>query len=194
MQAMFPNPLPASNAILLKTLAGLVGEDRASKLANANARSYALDGNNGDAFRETLERIITDGTWRCPNRDVAAKWAESGGRVWVGEFVAGTTYPTNKDGDYCTKAGRVCHEVSSSWLSSLLGPADQVQDDIFSTFGGGSPVSLPSEKYLKEHLLIYRSGRFSHRYVDIVHYQPRPRAKLETVHRRQGRYRQGTWW
>jgi hypothetical protein len=97
-----------------------------------------------------LERIITDGTWRCPNRDVAAKWAESGGKVWLGEFVAGTTYPTNKDGEYCTKAGRVCHEVSSSLISSLSGPADQVQDDVIPTFGGGSSVSLPSEREVSE--------------------------------------------
>lgn len=71
---------------------------------------YILD-RSEDAMRRTLERIVTDGVWRCPNRAVAGTWAKAGGDVWVGEWTEGETYPTNQ-GTYCQAKGRVCHEVS----------------------------------------------------------------------------------
>jgi hypothetical protein len=107
IQAFFPVPVPASNLTLAGTLASLVGPDRARTITAQ--RSYAL-GKGADMLRETMERIVTDGVWRCPNRDVAASWARGDGTVWVGEWVEGVTYPSNT-GSYCQASGRVCHEV-----------------------------------------------------------------------------------
>lgn len=108
IQALFPVPIPLTNATLQTTLTGLVGRDRAAQIARKSA--YTLE-KSDDALRNNLERIVTDGVWRCPNRDVAGAWARAGGDVWVGEWEKGVTYPTNQ-GTYCQADGRVCHEVS----------------------------------------------------------------------------------
>lgn len=67
-----------------------------------------------DEFRQTFERLVSDGVWRCPSRDFAGRWAEQGGKVWVGEWTKGVGYASNVGGGYCGQQGRVCHEVS--WL------------------------------------------------------------------------------
>lgn len=71
---------------------------------------YTL-GSGDDAFRETFERIVSDGVWRCSARDFAKEWAKNGGRVWAGEWTKGISYESNKGGGYCSQKGRVCHEV-----------------------------------------------------------------------------------
>ena len=108
IQQLFPIPIPASNTTFTDTLIGLVGPERAEILVNA--RTYTLTPGK-ESLRETLERISTDGAWRCPNRAVAESWAAAGGDVWAGEWVEGATYPGNK-GTYCQQQGVVCHEVS----------------------------------------------------------------------------------
>ncbi|KAK8861641.1 hypothetical protein IAR55_002464 [Kwoniella newhampshirensis] len=121
-QRLFSDPVPMDVATYYAAFAQLIGSDRAKALQNS--ATYALPnqtgfGQDGDTFREYFERATTDGTWRCANRDAAAKWASAGGKVWVGEWTQGVTYPDNGgQGDYCTTKGRVCHE-----------------DDIYPTFG-----------------------------------------------------------
>ncbi|WVR03752.1 hypothetical protein IAU60_000747 [Kwoniella sp. DSM 27419] len=124
VQSIFSTPVPLNNDTYFATLAGTIDPARAAMVTSS--RRYALPcskdsgyGSDGDTFRETYERAATDGTWRCPNRDVAAMWAKHGGKVWVGEWTKGVTYPDNQQtGGYCAQKGRVCHE-----------------DDIYLTFG-----------------------------------------------------------
>jgi hypothetical protein len=108
IQQIFPVPAPASNNTFTATLFALVGAERAATLVSNLA--YTMNHGN-DSVRKTLERISTDGVWRCPNRDVARSWAAAGGNVWVGKWVEGATYSSNQ-GTYCQQQGVVCHEVS----------------------------------------------------------------------------------
>ena len=113
-ERLFPDPVPLSSTTWSQSLSGLFGDDRAAAIVSSPYYILNSSGNTGgDGFRETFERLATDGTWRCVNRDVARRWAADGGKVWVGEFRQGTTYPDNDISDgYCEQAGRVCHEVS----------------------------------------------------------------------------------
>lgn len=80
-------------------------------------------GSGGDIFRETFEKIISDGIWRSPARQVGREWAKNGGKVWVGEWTKGKGYVSNQAGGYCAEKGRVCHEVRLlpfSYLSELM--------------------------------------------------------------------------
>jgi hypothetical protein len=118
IDALFSTPIPASNSTLLSTLSFLMGEERAAALVVSG--KYHL-GSGGDTFRETLEKIVTDGIWRCPARQAGREWARGGGNVWVGEWTKGRTYASNQGGGYCLQDGRVCHEVrlpyhSHAWL------------------------------------------------------------------------------
>ncbi|KAK1927610.1 Alpha/Beta hydrolase protein [Papiliotrema laurentii] len=122
VQQLFPVPVPPSNKTLVSALTALVGEDRAEAIAKVPAYTSSVGG--ADGMRGTFEKIVTDGVWRCPNRAAARSWAKAGGKVWVAEWLAGSTYPTNT-GSYCQGADRVCHE-----------------DDIYPTFGT-APISFP---------------------------------------------------
>jgi hypothetical protein len=108
VQQLFPVPVPPSNKTLVSALTALVGEDRAEAIAKVPAYTSSVGG--ADGMRGTFEKIVTDGVWRCPNRAAARSWAKAGGKVWVAEWLAGSTYPTNI-GSYCQGADRVCHEV-----------------------------------------------------------------------------------
>ena len=111
-QQIFPSSVPLSNSTYYSTLSQLIDTARAD--VKINSTYYALpETGDGDEFRETFERLVTDGTWKCVNRDAARHWAEAGGQAWVGEWRQGVTYPDNQiHGGYCETAGRVCHEVS----------------------------------------------------------------------------------
>lgn len=97
-----------------------------------------------DPLRSMLVRLGTDAIWRCPLRDVATRWTRAGGRVWVGEWVRGKTYVSNKWATIC-KGQVVCHEVScKSCLSSKEAETERLtrifhfaKDDILPTFGQG---------------------------------------------------------
>ncbi|UZJ51230.1 hypothetical protein CBS101457_000550 [Exobasidium rhododendri] len=78
-----------------------------------------------DGLRETYETVVTDGIWRCSTQYMAQHLAKNGGKVWLAQWNAGTTYPSNDNADYCTADGHVCHE-----------------DDIYTVFGTApSPTS-----------------------------------------------------
>ncbi|KAI9632736.1 Alpha/Beta hydrolase protein [Dioszegia hungarica] len=114
--SLFPRPIPADNATYTGVLSVFVNPSRAGVIANSS--EYAMTGKKGeDEFRQTFERLVSDGVWRCPSRDFAGRWAEQGGKVWVGEWTKGVGYASNVGGGYCGQQGRVCHE-----------------DDIFPTF------------------------------------------------------------
>ncbi|WVQ78797.1 hypothetical protein IAT38_000888 [Cryptococcus sp. DSM 104549] len=123
VQSIFPSNVPLDNDTYYATAAALIGADRAAALVSskAYALSTAATGNSsdkavqygasGDAFRETFEKAVTDGTWRCPNRDAAGRWHAVGGKVWVAEWRQGVSYVDNEAmGGYCKKDGVVCHE------------------------------------------------------------------------------------
>ncbi|WVQ73418.1 hypothetical protein IAR50_002990 [Cryptococcus sp. DSM 104548] len=128
ISSIFSTHVPLSNDTYYSTLSALIGSPRAESLVDSayyalpainssSSSSTAAYGPSGDTFRETFERAVTDGIWRCANLDVAGKWNAAGGKVWVGEWREGVAYPDNESG-YCTKDGVVCHE-----------------DDIYPTFG-----------------------------------------------------------
>lgn len=136
ISSIFPTHVPLSNDTYYATAAALIGTDRAETLVSSpyyalpSANSSDSYGPDGDIFRETFERAVTDGTWKCPNRDVALKWKEAGGKVWVGEWRQGVSYPDNGSG-YCQKSGVVCHE-----------------DDIYPTFDAASSTSTNTSDFV----------------------------------------------
>ncbi len=113
-ESIFPSPVPVSNSTFDATIQGLFGTDRANAIITSPYYILKPDSSpNSDEFREVFERLVTDGTWRCANRDAARHWVAAGGKVWMGEFRQGATYPDNQvNGGYCEVPGRVCHEVS----------------------------------------------------------------------------------
>jgi hypothetical protein len=108
VNSLFPSPVPISNDTLLYTLSLLLGAERAGAIIQSG--KYPIEGGD-DAFRETFERMVTDGIWKCPVRQVGREWAKNGGRVWVGEWTKGKEYASNRGGGYCSRKERVCHEV-----------------------------------------------------------------------------------
>lgn len=143
VQSLFPQPVPADNATMLGILSMFVGVDRAQTIIMSP--EYAMTGTEGpDEFRHTLERLVTDGVWRCANRDFAGRWAAQGGNVWVGEWTKGVSYISNQAGGYCSQGDRVCHEVSS-----LMLPFD-FRGEVLWANHGRMTFSLPSTQPLRQ--------------------------------------------
>nr|XP_019001775.1 uncharacterized protein I203_05482 [Kwoniella mangroviensis CBS 8507]OCF65236.1 hypothetical protein I203_05482 [Kwoniella mangroviensis CBS 8507] len=137
---IFPAPVTLSQDNYYATLAATIGAERAEILSSS--REYGLPnatgyGEGGDVFREKYERAATEGIWTCPNRDVAEQWSRNGGKVWVGQWNKGVTYPSNDNNGYCKSKGRDCHE-----------------DDIYPTFGT-SPDTSDGVTSLEEDILSY---------------------------------------
>ncbi|WVW80223.1 hypothetical protein I302_102201 [Kwoniella bestiolae CBS 10118] len=144
---LFPGPVPVSQDVYLATLAATINPDRASIVSSSG--EYALPnslgyGEGGDLFRETYEKAATQGIWACPNRDVAERWSRNGGKVWVGQWNKGVTYPSNAGEGYCTLQGTVCHE-----------------DDIYPTFGT-SPDTSSETSSLEQDILKYWTSFITH--------------------------------
>lgn len=99
----------------------LMDPDRAGKVVNS--KLYALDLNNQDAAREQLELLGTDWIWRCINQQVAVNLTAHGQRdkVWIAEFDAGISYPSNQGIAFCK--GRVCHQGKTEQPSGPVGAA-----------------------------------------------------------------------
>ena len=114
-ESLFPQEVPPSNTTYLGTLTALLDPSRANTIFNSSL--YALSSTGTDVFRETFERVVTDGAWRCAVRYVAAQWVKSGGKAWVGEWKQGVSYADQVEGGFCTMDGRVCHEVSHDYGS-----------------------------------------------------------------------------
>ncbi|KAK4690037.1 hypothetical protein P7C73_g12, partial [Tremellales sp. Uapishka_1] len=164
IQEIFPSPIliqpETTNTTFFTYLTSLLGSARADALFNSSY--YVLPnitgyGANNDAFRETFERLVTDGAWRSPNRDAGRQWAKSGGKVWIGEWRQGITYPDNQvENGYCL--GKVCHEVGLNVESRK----DAVltigrQDDIYPTFGT-APHANSSVTSFESQILKYWSA------------------------------------
>ncbi|KAG2019995.1 carotenoid ester lipase [Coprinopsis cinerea AmutBmut pab1-1] len=64
----------------------------------------ALDG------RGQLQLLATDYLYKCPGWTFGKAWAQSGGQVYVGEYVNGASYPANANIPICTQPGVVCHQ------------------------------------------------------------------------------------
>lgn len=111
IQYIWSTPITLNATRYSTVLGALLGSTRASTLLSSGS-PYALptSDSTGDIMRQTLERTITDGAWRCPARTLANAYAAAGGTVYVGEWTKGVTFPTNAvgSGAYCT-GGVVCH-------------------------------------------------------------------------------------
>lgn len=107
VQGVFSNPMPAIQSYYEMALKTLFNVDRAKIVVDSGLypMSTATDG-----LRISLERVATEGAFRCVNREIARRYAAAGGKIWVGEWVAGVPYLFGQG--YCTKPGVVCHAVS----------------------------------------------------------------------------------
>ncbi|KAF9509627.1 hypothetical protein BS47DRAFT_1373463 [Hydnum rufescens UP504] len=128
--SIFPSPLPIAN--FEPIVEGSFGPNRTQTLLASSyyqPQAIHVDQITGnDQTRMALELLGTDATWRCSSWTFARTYAVKGGNVHVGVFQLGATYPSNADVEYCSIAGRVCHE-----------------DDIYITFGTTpSPTSAQS--------------------------------------------------
>ena len=83
------------------------GGDRAHKLDTA-ALYAPIDGT--DAPRRNVERILTDGWFRCASWRSASESPHDGPPVYVAHIETGLTYPINAGVDYCADRDTVCHE------------------------------------------------------------------------------------
>ncbi|ODN93444.1 hypothetical protein L198_05309 [Cryptococcus wingfieldii CBS 7118] len=174
ISSIFSTHVPLSNDTYYSTASALIGTSRATSLVSSeyyslpainSTSSTAPYGPSGDTFRETFERAVTDGIWKCANVDVANKWASAGGKVWVGEWREGVTYPDNESG-YCTGDGIVCHE-----------------DDIYPTFGTASDPSSNTSTL--------ESTIFSHWVAFITTLNPNPSSAAK---KRSFSFTWSSWW
>jgi hypothetical protein len=60
--------------------------------------------------RGQLELLATDYLYKCSGWSFGRSWSNSGGQVYIGEYVAGASYPANSQFAICAKAGVVCHQ------------------------------------------------------------------------------------
>ncbi|CAD6933888.1 unnamed protein product [Tilletia controversa] len=95
---------------------------RGLNAAQSPVYAFNAKGSAADALRGQVEVLGTDGLWRCAVQTNAINAQKAGAKVYLAQTNVGSTYPSNKDIDYCHNAGVVCHE-----------------DDIFLIFG-----NLPS--------------------------------------------------
>jgi hypothetical protein len=115
VSSIFPFPVPIdnkANGTYYGLLASLIDPQRAATLVQSREYAQPPRLTGRDAFREILEGLVTDGTWRCPSRAFGKRWADAGGKVWVGEFTSGKRYVSNEFGGLYCGGNRVCHEVS----------------------------------------------------------------------------------
>ncbi|TCD70982.1 hypothetical protein EIP91_000890 [Steccherinum ochraceum] len=104
----------------------------AQLLANVNYAVPAGDDDNSDV-RPQLQQMGTDQVWRCPTWTFARSWSQHGGKVYLGQYVVGSSYPGNEAVPFCTESGSVCH-----------------QDDIEIVFGTVPNPNAAQSKLIKE--------------------------------------------
>lgn len=114
IQAIFANPTPASALVYDIAVKTLVNVERGRVLLESGF--YPLS-NTTDGLRDSLEKLATDAAFRCPNRELARRYAGAGGKVFVGEFEQGVSYSSTTEG-YCGLEGVVCHSVSDRLTST----------------------------------------------------------------------------
>ncbi|KAI5119949.1 hypothetical protein M0805_002138 [Coniferiporia weirii] len=90
--------------------------------------------------RTQLQSLGTDQIWRCPSWTFARSWAAAGGKVYVGQYVVGATYPDNEEIEFCADDGSVCHE-----------------DDIKIVFGTVSSPSSEQKSLISESQSRYKA-------------------------------------
>jgi carboxylesterase type B len=82
-----------------------------ARTATIEASPFYNTANVADT-RVPLETLGTDWVWRCPTWSLARSLAAHGGagKVFVGMYVTGATYPANNGIAFCLGAGAVCHQ------------------------------------------------------------------------------------
>jgi Carboxylesterase family len=105
----FPDPM---NTSLYSTVVhASIEEPKASNLlASPYYQVPVLANNQAADARVELEKLGTDEVWRCPTWTFARSWTRHGGKVFVGLYTIGATYPDNEGIPFCTETGSVCHE------------------------------------------------------------------------------------
>lgn len=135
-----------------------LGPERTSTVLNSEHYAVsAADSKYVSSFdaRSQLENIGTDQIWRCPSWTFARSWAAAGGKVFVGEYALGATYPDNEDIPFCTQGGTVCHEddikvvfgTETSPTSAQRTLNYQVQARMKQFFANGSPTARGFENW-----------------------------------------------
>ncbi|KAL5490045.1 hypothetical protein ACEPAI_4878 [Sanghuangporus weigelae] len=143
--SMFTDPLP--EAAFASVCNITLGADRTSKVVNS--QHYALPASDSTSdvdARVQLETAGTDQIWRCPSWTFARAFAAAGGKVYVGKYVVGVTYPDNEDIAFC-KDGGICHEddiqvvfgTASSPTREQKNLATQIQARMKSFLASGTP-------------------------------------------------------
>ncbi|KAH8099565.1 Alpha/Beta hydrolase protein [Cristinia sonorae] len=80
-------------------------------LSNVNYAVPPSDvGNESADVRPLLSQMGTDQVWRCANWQFARSWTQNGGKVYLGEYVVGASYPGNDGVSFCSEPGSVCHQ------------------------------------------------------------------------------------
>ncbi|EJD02246.1 alpha/beta-hydrolase [Fomitiporia mediterranea MF3/22] len=147
---MLTSPIPVSEFPVVVNAS--LGSARTSTVLNS--QHYVLPPTNAANVssvdtRPLIETIGTDQVWRCPSWTFSRLWAGAGGKVFVGEYAVGATYPDNEDIAFCTEGRKVCHEDDikvvfntvtspSSAQKSLMA---QVQARLKAFFATGSPAA-----------------------------------------------------
>ena len=143
--SMFSDPLP--EVAFASVCNATLGPDRATKVVNSPHYAFpASDSGSGVDARVQLETAGTDQIWRCPSWTFARAFAAAGGRVYVGKYVVGVTYPDNAGIAFCADGG-ICHEddiqvvfgTANSPTREQRSTATQVQARLKSFLAGGTP-------------------------------------------------------
>jgi carboxylesterase type B len=121
----FTSPLPGNELDFIVNLT--FGSPRTQEIMNSGRYSLprGADAATFDA-RVQLQLLGTDYLWKCAGWTFARNWVQNGGRVFVGMYTVGATYPGNDGVPFCTDNGAVCHQddieivvrVSSSFRHS----------------------------------------------------------------------------
>ncbi|EJD02233.1 alpha/beta-hydrolase [Fomitiporia mediterranea MF3/22] len=111
-----------------------LGSTRAAKIVNSSFYAVpAVFAANTSAFdaRIQLEGLGTDQIWRCPSWSFARSWASAGGKVFVGVFAVGATYPDNSAIPFCTQG--VCHENDIEIVFGTVNSPSSAQSSLISS-------------------------------------------------------------
>lgn len=110
VQTIFKNPMPALQPLYELAITTLLNKERGKIVLDSGL--YPLY-TGDDGLRISIDKVATDAAFRCVDRQLMRSYAGAGGKVWVGEWDTGVSFPFNSEG-YCLKPGAVCHSVSNA--------------------------------------------------------------------------------
>lgn len=105
---MFDAPIPGD--WFAPICAATFGPDRTTTVVSSPYYPPVASATGEVDSRAQLEVLGTDYLWKCSGWTFARTWVQNGGSVYVGQFVAGASYPGNEVVPLCTSSGVVCHQ------------------------------------------------------------------------------------